>query len=270
MTLVLVLSGIVLFVLGAAVGSFLNVVVHRTLAGEDWSGSRSRCDHCGRQIAWYDNIPLLSFVALGGRCRHCRQPISLSHLVFEMLTGLLFVWWYLAGFVFFQLTQAPFQVLQPLFWLIVGVLLLIIAVTDALFLIIPDAAVMGLFMLTVLYRVVLVSFGIMRPLDLALSVAATTAAAALFWLLWRLTRGRGLGLGDVKLVVPIGLLVGWPQLTVALLAAFVTGALVGVGLIGLGKRRLGQVIPFGPFLVAGTLVALTAGGSIIRWYLSLL
>jgi prepilin signal peptidase PulO-like enzyme (type II secretory pathway) len=133
-----------LFFLGLMVGSFLNVLIYRTTIGEDWVKGRSRCDGCKEEIAWYDNIPLLSFVILGGKCRHCKMKISIQHVVVELLTGTLFLWWYLIGFTFFRLAESPLSVLQPLFWLVVGILLLIIFVTDWLYQIIPLYANFGL------------------------------------------------------------------------------------------------------------------------------
>ncbi len=97
MIFALVFSG-VLFFFGAAFGSFLNVVAGRTIKGKSWAKGRSHCDDCKHTIAWYDNIPLLSFLLLRGKCRHCRKSIAISHILLEVLTGALFVWWWWGGF----------------------------------------------------------------------------------------------------------------------------------------------------------------------------
>jgi leader peptidase (prepilin peptidase)/N-methyltransferase len=119
-----------LFALGAVIGSFLNVVISRSMSGESWVKGRSHCDECGKQIVWWDNMPLLSFILLRGKCRWCKKSISLSHPVIEFLTGSLFVWWYWGGFFFFRLTQQPFHYVQPLFWLVVALILLVIFFAD--------------------------------------------------------------------------------------------------------------------------------------------
>lgn len=262
--------------LGAIIGSFLNVMVYRTLDDEpvkkkeSWMEGRSRCDHCGKVIAWFDNVPLFSYLWLGGRCRNCKEKISVSHPVVELLTGTLFVWWYWSWAIFFQLTQSPLSTLQPLFWLAVGILLLIIFVSDAKYYIIPDIAVGVLTMLTILYRLVLVIFGEMRVIDLGWAVMGVVLTVSLLGSLWLITKGKGIGLGDVKLMVPLSLLLGWPAIIVGTFLAFVLGAVVGVVLIVLGKKRFGQTIPFGPFLIAAACIALLWGDTIFSWYMSLL
>lgn len=109
---------LLLFFLGTIVGSFVNVVIHRSIEGEQWIKGRSKCDHCGKVLPWYDMFPLLSYFVLQGKSRCCHKPLSISHPVVEFLTGILFVWWYWGGTFFFQLAQAPFSVVQPFFWLI--------------------------------------------------------------------------------------------------------------------------------------------------------
>jgi prepilin signal peptidase PulO-like enzyme (type II secretory pathway) len=255
-----------IFFIGAVVGSFVNVVIERTIAGEDWVKTRSRCDGCKKAIAWYDNIPLISFLLLSGKCRRCKRSISIQHPVVEGLTGLLFVWWYVMGFAFFQLTQEPLTVIQPLFWLAVGVLLLIVVIVDAKYMIIPDYAVVGLGLLALLYRVYLTYVGVMRLEDLWTAIISGVGAAAFFFFLWAGTKGRGMGFGDVKYALVMGWLVGWPRIMVGVLLAFIAGAVVGVLLLVLGRKKMKQAIPFGPFLVLGTVLALIFGGNLWGWY----
>ncbi|MBD3279723.1 MAG: hypothetical protein GF390_03360 [Candidatus Pacebacteria bacterium] len=258
---------ICLFVLGAIIGSFLNVVIYRTVQEQSWIKGRSKCEFCQQKIAWYDNIPLLSFFFLKGKCRHCQQTIGFIHPVVEFLTGALFVWWYWGGFWFFRLTQHPFQTLQPLFWLLVGILLLIIFVADLRYLIIPDLAAGALLMITLLYRVSLTMMGVMQLRDLQLAVISSIIITIGFALLWLITKGKGFGLGDVKLVFPLGLLLGWPKILVGVFLAFFIGAITGIILISLKRKKFGQVIAFGPFLVLGTVLALIWGEVIWHGYL---
>lgn len=257
------------FVLGTVIGSFLNVVIIRTIEGESWVAGRSRCDHCRKTIAWFDNVPLLSFVLLKGKCRYCKKSIALSHPVVEGLTALLFVWWYIGLFFFFKLTQEPFMVLQPLFWLAVAVLLLVIFFTDMLVLLIPDKLVMILSALVVVYRLALIYSGIMVPKDFVLALVGMGVLVLFFFCLWFFTGGRGLGFGDVKLIAPLALLMGWPDMIVGVFAAFIIGAVVGLGLVVSKKHALKQPLPFGPFLIVGTVVALVWGNELIAWYLQL-
>ncbi len=257
-----------LFVLGAVFGSFLSVVILRSMRGESWLGGSSKCDECGEPIHWYDNIPLLSFLLLRGRCRKCAKPIHPVHFVVELLTGVLFVWWYSGFFLFFQLAEQPFQIIQPLFWLLVAVVLLVIFFTDLLYMIIPDQAVALLLVLVVGYRLALVMAGIMQVGDLVNTVLATGVATAAFLLLFFATKQRGFGFGDVKLILPLGLLLGWPNTLVAVFLSFIFGALAGIALLLAGKRKLKQPIPFGPFLIISGFISLIWGEALFRWYLS--
>lgn len=262
--------GLFLFVFGTMVGSFINVLIMRTIEGEDWVKGRSRCDHCKKQIRWFDNVPLLSYLLLGGKCRYCHKPISIQHPAIELLTGLLFVWWYAIGFAFFRLAQAPYTIIQPLFWLAVGILLLIIFVTDWLYQIIPDWANIALGVLALSYRFYLSVTGAMRWEDFWLSIAMGLLLAAFLFGLYLLTRGRGMGLGDVKFAIVMGILLGWPRGVIGLLLAFILGAIVGIVMILLGLKRLKERIAFGPFLIAGTAIALIWGGQLWQWYWSLI
>ncbi len=268
--LYLLLGSVFLFILGTIIGSFLSVVILRSMRGESWVRGSSRCDECGKKIKWYDNVPLLSYLILGRRCRYCRKPIHPVHFLVELLTGALFVWWFLGFMLFFQLTQQPFAVLQPLFWLVVAVILLIIFFIDLLYLIIPDWAVVVLTIATATYRLTLVTAGIMQPEDFARTLLATVVATGFFALLWAITKGKGLGFGDVKLMIPLGLLLGWPNTLVAVFLAFIIGAMVGLGLVIFQRKGMKQVVPFGPFLIVGAFLSLLWGSELFTWYISLI
>lgn len=261
---------LILFFLGAAVGSFLNVVIYRSLNHESWVTGRSRCDHCRKKISWYDNIPLFSYLILRAKCRFCKKPIALTHPVVEVLVGSLFVWWYMTGAFFFTLTQKPFAVLQPVFWLIVGIILVAIFVTDYLYYIIPDAFVILLLVLTIIYRLSLVGFGIMQVSDFMMAFVGMILSVSFIGSLWFFTKGKGMGFGDVKLMVPLSLLLGWPSVMVGLFLSFIIGGVMGIFLLLLKKKKIGQVVPFGPFLIMGTFISLIWGDQILSWYLSFL
>lgn len=260
----------ILFIFGAVIGSFLSVVILRSISGETWVSGRSRCDTCKSTIAWYDNIPLFSFILLKGKCRHCSEPILPLHPMIELLTGLLFVWWYWGGFIFFKLTQAPLSIMQPIFWLAVGLILIYLFIIDLNYMILPDKAVFSLFFLAALYRLYLTVSGVMQVQDLSQTIFAAVLSFVFFFLLWAGTKGKGIGFGDVKLVVPLALLLGAKSMIVALFLAFILGAIVGVLLLALKKGKLKTAIPFGPFLITATAVSLLWGDVIFGWYWGLL
>ncbi len=263
---------IILFLIlfGLVIGSFLHVLIYRTVHDESYVTGRSKCPHCKKLIRWYDNIPVVSFFLLSGMCRNCKKPISWDYPAIEMMTAGLFVWWYLIGFTFFRLSTQPFSLLQPAFWLFVGVCLISIFFADLLYGIIPDSVLTVLTGLGLLYRIMLYMFHVMRPVDFWLTLAGATVSSLMFLGLWIATKKRGMGLGDVKFVFPLGLILGWPNMFVGLFLSFVIGAVTGVALIAFKKKKFRQTVPFGPFLVVGSAITLVFGDKILQWYLSLL
>lgn len=233
-----------LFSFGLCIGSFLNCVVYRLNHNLSPLKGRSICPKCKHQLAWRDNIPLLSFILLRGKCRYCRSPISWQYPIVELIAGVL-------ALLIFQFSNFP--IFQLIFNLLITYCLLAIFVSDLLYETIPDQVII---------------FGLLLSLIFGwFNLLAGLGAAGFFLLLVLATRGRGMGLGDVKLVGLMGLILGWPKILIALFLAFLTGALVGVILILLGKKRFGQHISFGPFLAAATLISLFWGGLIWQWYL---
>jgi len=261
---------LLLFVLGLVIGSFLNVLIYRTVHGEDFVHGRSKCPHCKHTIFWYDNIPLISFLVLGGKCRNCKTKISWRYPAIELLSGLLFVWWFFVGFTFFRLSQAPLDVIQPLFWLSVGLMLLIIFATDWLYQIIPDYANLILGVLAVGYRTYLALTGAMRWEDFVMTLLTGFILSGFLFLLWWFTKGRGMGFGDVKYALVMGILLGWPRALVGIFLAFISGALAGLILILSGYKKMREKIAFGPFLVLGTLLALIWGSKLWDWYIHMI
>lgn len=256
---------IVLFVLGASFGSFLNVLISRNIEGKDWVKGRSRCDHCGKQLMWYENIPLLSYVVLGGRCRYCKKKISIQHPLIEIFIALLFVWWGVVGSVFFQLVQSPLTTVQPLYWLIIGFVFVGVFFADLFYGVIPDFLVWFGLVVSFVYRVILVSFGGMQSMDFVLSLAASFGVFLFFLFLYKATKGKGMGYGDVKFSPVLGLVLGWPRVVVGVLASFILGAVFAIFLLLSKKRKFGDTVPFGPFLVFGSYVALVWGDWLWRW-----
>ena len=210
------------FLLGLCVGSFLNVLADRLPKGQDVLWGRSRCDHCHRTLRWFELIPIVSFVSQGGRCRRCHKRLSFQYPIVELVVGL--------GFMYL-----PVQ-----YWIIFSGLLVIV-ISDLKYQIIPDS---------------MVFIAAIGSFFASAHVLTGLASMALFWAIWRLTRGRGMGFGDVKLAGVLGLFLGFPLILFALYAAFLTGAVAGVILMMTGRKTLKSKIAFGPFLVFGTALAL--------------
>lgn len=247
---------LLVFMLGAAVGSFLNVLIERSIKGEGWVKGRSRCDHCGRTLPWYEMVPLVSFLLLRGRASCCKAKLSRQHVLVESMTGLLFVWWMALSSAFFLLVTEPGRTLQPLFWLVTGVLLVLIAVTDWYYGVIPTIYVAAGVVLVGLYRLALIASGSYQAVDLWRSGLVAAGLALFYYFLRVLTRGKGMGEGDVLLAVYLGLLLSYPRVVYATMFAFVSGAVVGVGLMVLKKKTRKDTIAFGPFMILGALAAL--------------
>lgn len=261
---------IFLFLLGISIGSFLNVIVFRTIYGTSPLKGRSYCDHCKKPIPWYQNIPILSFILLRGRCSACHKRIPIQYPIVELLTGLLFVWWYFIGQGFFLLATQPWSLVQPVFWLGIGIILLLIFAFDLFYGVIPDLVSYAFFAWVVLYRLGLYLTNIFQPQDLFNSIIAAIVLTAFFYFLYFITKKKGFGLGDVKIAPSLALLLGWPDLIVAVFSAFTIGAVFGLILISLRKKQFGQTLPFAPFLVIGVVIALLWGNQLINQYLSLL
>lgn len=160
--------------------------------------------------------------------------------------------------------------MQPIFWLAVGLILIYLFIIDLNYMILPDKAVFSLFFLAALYRLYLTVSGVMQVQDLSQTIFAAVLSFVFFFLLWAGTKGKGIGFGDVKLVVPLALLLGAKSMIVALFLAFILGAIVGVLLLALKKGKLKTAIPFGPFLITATAVSLLWGDVIFGWYWGLL
>lgn len=254
-------------VMGLAVGSFLNVVIFRLNTGGSPLKSRSHCDHCQKKLAWRDNIPLVSFFILKGRCRFCRLPISWHYPVVEALTAASFVfltsgYWAIWSFSPQGGPELYMGVLEFSYSLLIASALIALFFSDLLYSTLPDKIV---------YPVIAVSLigtWLSRSTELAwftLQLTPAFLSAAFFASLTLFSRGRGMGLGDAKLAFLLGLILGFPKIMVALYAAFVLGSVVGLVLILTGRRKFGQTIPFGPFLIVGFLLALVFGEDILNF-----
>jgi len=273
-----------IFIFGLVVGSFLNVVILRLGTKKSALKGRSFCPHCKHTLAWYDLIPVLSFVLLKGRCRYCAKKISWQYPLVELATGLVF----LQAFVILSVAKDPSVLPQiPRFLVSLGMtilvvrcglllavcsLLIIIFVYDLKHYLIPDKIIFPAIVVAFLYQISLrlTAYGQRLTLTTFYPLLAAFGAATFFLLLVLITHGKGMGVGDVKLAFLMGLFLSWPQIATALFIAFLSGGLVGLVLILTHKKKLKSMVPFGPFLVSGTIIALFWGEKIVSWYWKIL
>ena len=269
---------VVVFILGLTVGSFLNCVIYRLKTGQNFLKGHSSCPHCLHQLKWYDLIPVLSFILLKGKCRYCKKPISWQYPLVELITGLLFLqifnfqfFWTLSGGLSVGLLFNEFSIFNFLnliyYWLIVS-LLIVIFVYDLKWYVIPDKIVYPAIIIALIFNF---QFSIFNQFSIfKFSILSALGTSIFFLAIFLISRGKWLGFGDVKLAFFMGLFLGFPDILVALFLAFLIGAMIGLGLIIFKKKGLKSEIPFGPFLITGTLIALFWGNQIINWYLNLI
>jgi leader peptidase (prepilin peptidase)/N-methyltransferase len=241
------------FLFGAIVGSFLNVCIHRLPRGESVVTPSSRCPGCGTPIRAWDNIPLLSFLILRGRCRDCGQPISWRYPLVEGLTGLLFALTVLR----FGLTALTASLLCLVSALVV------VAFVDLDHQIIPNAITLPGIPLGLLAGLV----GGPPILDRILGVLTGAGFLYLVLLYGSALYGQdAMGEGDLNLMALVGAFLGWRAVVITLLVGCLSGSLIGLTLIALRQLGRREHIPFGPFLVLGALVSLYWGDTLVAWY----
>lgn len=290
---------IVLFVFGLAFGSFLNVVAYRyTPGGPLFSfpalSGRSRCRNCHRTLKAHELVPVLSFLWLRFRCAACRSRISFQYPLIEFVSGLVFVGmpiflssFYRLGNLWYFRPELWSFYLYAAVWVFVLWLLLLLSAIDVRTYLIPNTITALLFAAGIIVAAVKALQPVWFPVyswsffkNFAVLLAPTRsifslhvlgfAAALLFFLLLVfLTRGRGMGWGDVKLAAVLGLLLGWPDIILALALAFVIGGIVGAWGVLSRRLTLKSALPFGPFLALGAALTVFLGHSFVSWYFSL-
>ncbi|MFC1623255.1 prepilin peptidase [Patescibacteria group bacterium] len=243
---------LIFLVLGLIVGSFLNVVVHRFDLAESIFLSRSHCPSCKHQIAWYDNIPVISFLLLKMRCRSCQESISWQYPFVEMLTGVVFM---LVGYYFFDVSSAQTWI-ETLFYLTIFSMLIVIVGYDTKFMEIP----MLMVWLSISFIIALLIFQDWTVFDgfsgksfwsfnLTSGLLGGMIAAAFFYFLVFVSKEKWMGMGDVYIGFVVGLLAGFPDVFLSLMIAFTSGSIFGIILIVLKRSTLKTQVPFAPFLI---------------------
>lgn len=262
---------------GLIFGSAINAIVWRIKVGKSWTKGRSECFECGHVLKAADLVPVVSWLMLGGKCRYCRKPIK-DHPVVELLTGLLFA---LSAYVLApgstdygvgsDLTLGLLPTLEVVrlgFWLVMLTLLIILAVYDARWLILPDKIMVPLISVALVYSATMAYMTGSRQVLLGALFAAVLAGGA-FFVIVAVSKGRAMGGGDIKLAFAMGLMLGLKGVAVALLVAFNAAAILGVALIAMKLRKRHDQIPFGPFLVGGAIVGFLWAADLVQWYLRL-
>jgi len=256
---------VVLFVVGAVIGSFLNVCIYRWPREEKIGMTRSRCPHCKKTIVWYDNIPFISYLLLKGKCRYCKKTISFRYFVVEFLSAiaLCLAWWRFgpaAGIILF----------------IFMALLIIGSFVDLEFFIIPDSVTLGGIIIGVIAGTVYPALlgagcwwqGLLKSV---LGVVIPGGALYLIAITGSLIlKKEAMGMGDVKLVGMIGSFIGWPMGLFSIFIASLLGSVAGITLIIMQKTDLKGKIPFGPYLAVGAVISMFWGRVMVNWYLNLL
>lgn len=254
------------FFIGLSIGSFLNCVIYRLNSGETFLKGRSFCPHCRCRIFWFDLVPILSFLVLGGKCRHCQEKISYQYPLVELATGLMFVLIF-----YFQSPISGFhQFVNLIYLLAVFCFLIVIFVYDLRYYLIPDKVIFPAIAAVFTYRIFELFSnkpdGGLNFQFLVFPFSAAVLASSFFLVIFVISRGKWIGFGDVKLAFFLGLFLSWPNILAGLFFAFFLGALIGTFLIVLKRKTLKSEVPFAPFLVIGTLLAFFAGEAFMNWY----
>jgi leader peptidase (prepilin peptidase)/N-methyltransferase len=265
--LIIVSASIIVFVLGASIGSFINVVVYRLPSGLSLLWPRSRCPHCLNRLKAYDNVPVLGWLWLKGRCRYCKSKISRRYPLLEGITSIIFL-------IIFWVFQ--FSILTIGYWAFCS-WLLVLSLIDWDTMTLPHPLTKSGLLLGLVFQI---GFGFLLEPTLVSVVEhlifGIGGAVLGLWLfdsisiLGSLIYGKPvMGAGDAKLAAMMGTWLGWQHLLIACFIACSLGVLVGGGAIVLSRHKIGEKMPFGPFLALGAVITLFSGQAILSYYLGL-
>lgn len=252
---------ILVFIFGLLIGSFLNVCIYRIPKGETIVTGRSHCMNCNQDLRWYDLLPLVSFLLLGGKCRYCKTKLPAQYPIIELVNGLFYVLvFYIHGW------QSSSIILLNIIYTLSISVLIVVSVIDYRTYTIPGILNKSLLVLSFI-AVIIKYFGTDRSTSILLDhIIGFFAISTFLAIIFYLTNGRGIGGGDVKLMASAGLLLGWKLV----ILSFILGA-VFAAVIHILKMRLmnaENTLAFGPYLSAGIVVSLLFGNDIINWYIN--
>ncbi len=245
--------------------SFFNVVIFRTSRDQTFVKGRSKCDHCHKMIAWYDNIPLFSFLLLGGKCRNCHKKIDKIYFLTELFAFFSGIALYLA-YVYLPFLQ-NLPIWQLVIYFLILFILLFTLLADLQYLIVPDFFV-------VLLSILVVSLQLFSKQSWFLPIMAVVFSTAFFYslsfLAKKMLKKDALGLGDIKLMIPLSFLLSWPKVALGIFLAFIIGGFFAMLVLITGRKKIGQVLPFAPFLILAVLISFGFGDAIWQWYFGLI
>jgi leader peptidase (prepilin peptidase)/N-methyltransferase len=238
---------------GAVIGSFLNVCIYRLPIGRSIVWPASACPACARPLEWFENIPVLSYLAIGGRCRTCGAAIAIRYPVIELLTALLFAgsWWYFGpGLLFVSRV-------------VLGCALIVLFAIDLEHHLLPNVITLPGVLVGFAFSFFTAPGWQASLLGILLGGGSLYAIAEVYY---RVRHEEGLGMGDVKMLAMVGAFLGWKLTIVTLMMASFSGSLIGVGLIVTRRGDMKYALPFGTFLSLGAGLAATVGSRLLDWY----
>jgi leader peptidase (prepilin peptidase)/N-methyltransferase len=242
---------------GAIIGSFLNVCVHRVPREQSVAWPPSACPHCSHALAWYENVPVVSYLVLRARCRSCGAPISARYPAIEALTSIMFVvalWQYGPTLLLLQR-------------LVLGCVLIVLFAIDLEHHLLPNVITLPAIVVGFVFSLFI------EPGWLASLIGIVLGGGVLFVIAeayFRIRKEEGLGMGDVKMLAMIGAFLGWKLTLVTLMMASFSGTIVGIGVLASGRGGMKFALPFGTFLALGAALAATVGPGLLEWYMGFL
>jgi prepilin signal peptidase PulO-like enzyme (type II secretory pathway) len=285
------LTYLFLFFLGAVFGSFLDVLAMRYKENEfilskDIIFGRSKCSYCHQKLKWYELIPILSFIFQAGKCRNCGKKLSLEYPLVEILSGLVFVFVpiFFKNNIITFFSKTNFNLFYfwgvILIWDLILLTLILIALIDFRLKIIPNETIIFLLILGIILNILILpnwnnfySFlGQYKSLFFEFNnlwqnkLIAAFLGFLFFLILVLITLGRGMGMGDVKLIFALGFIFGWPEIILITILSFVFGGIVGLFLILIKKSSFKDLVPFGPFIVLASFLTFFIGAQILDLY----
>lgn len=251
-----------IFIFGATVGSFLNVLILRLPKGEDVVKERSHCQYCQKKLAWYELIPVLSFIIQKGKCRACGKKISYQYIIVELLTGFLFLLTYLYlnfnnhnimsnQILNFDVLNSLYLILYTLYFFYIICTFIAISFIDYKTFYIPDILVFPAIIVSLIFNIV---FNASNFSDVLNNILSAFAIFLFFFAFYFFSKGRAMGFGDAKLGFLIGLFLPLPFNIFAIMVSFILGGIFGIILLAFKKADRKTLIPFGPFMVIGDLI----------------
>lgn len=242
---------IIAFLYGIVIGSFLNVCIYRIPKKENIATERSHCMSCGTQLKWYDLIPLFSWLFLRGKCRYCKAKISVQYPLVEFANGIGYVWIFVVnGFNF-----------ESILYCLCVSALLALSIID-----------LRTFEIPVLFNIFILILGVVRAVydyeNILTYLIGMVSVSGFLLLCYIVTKGRGIGGGDIKLMAAAGLLLGWQNIIVALFAGCIIGSVIHITLMIVSKKD--RMLAFGPYLSIGIFIAMMYGKPLIDWYIGLI